>query len=255
MKQILMSKEEYDQLMQDIENLKREKENLVEKNFDKDKEIENLKMVLEKVKHNHSNYLNQITTKTPVLDVAKFNKKTQEIAQSYFSKTFSDNEKIIYFEKDEYQKIMNFLKSINLSYINEFITYEENVSYKWGLNTELLNGTLLNSKIEESNNLRFKIYELEQERDSLLKQIKERDYSFRRKNDKITELNLQILELGQKANKYDALCKTHNALSDEMESYTKEMMLLKQKIEQYENERHCCIKLPEWAMRLLRRKQ
>ena len=138
---------------------------------------------------------------------------------------------------------------------NDLITYEETVSYDWGLNTELLNGTLLNSKIEEANNLRFKIYELEQERDSLLKQIKEREYSFRRKNDELTEKNLRILELRQKANKYDALCITHNALSDEMESLTKEMMLLKQKIEQYENERHCCIKLPEWAMRLLRRKQ
>lgn len=63
MKQILMSKEEYDQLLQDIENLKREKENLAEKNFDKDKEIENLKIVLEKVKNNHVNYLNIVTIK------------------------------------------------------------------------------------------------------------------------------------------------------------------------------------------------
>lgn len=255
MKQILMSKEEYDQLIQVLKTWEKEKESLEEKNTDKDKEIEKLKEIIEKVKHNHSNYLNQITTKTPVLDVAEFNKKTQEIAQSYFSKTFSDNEKIIYFEKDEYQKIMYFLKSINLSYINEFITYEENVSYEWGLNTELLNGTLLNSKIEESNNLRFKICELEQERDSLLKQIKERDYSFMRKNDELREKNLQILELRQKANKYDGLYQSHSELSKEIEGYTKEMFFLKQKIEQYENERHYCIKLPEWAMRLLRRKQ
>lgn len=164
---------------------------------------------------------------------------------------FSDD----YNRKYLYDNVLSFLKGLDYNHFNDLITYEETVSYEWGINTELLNGTLLNSKIEEANNLRFKIYELEQERDSLLKQIKERDYSFRRNNDKITELNLQILELRQKANKYDALCKTHNALSDEMESYTKEMMLLKQKIEQYENERHCCIKLPEWAMRLLKRKQ
>lgn len=252
MKQILMSKEEYDQLIQDFENLKKENGSLVENNTDKDKEIENLKEIIEKVKHNHSNYLNQITTKTPIIDVKKCIEELKEQAYGYYKGIRFNDE---FQRKDEYEQVVCFLNGVDLRFINDSLTYEETVSYEWGFNTELLNGTLLNSKIEEANNLRFKIYELEQERDSLLKQIKERDYSFRRKNDKITELNLQILELGQKANKYDALCKTHNALSDEMESYTKEMMLLKQKIEQYENERHCCFKLPEWAMRLLRRKQ
>ena len=253
MKQILMNKEEYDQLMQDIENLKREKENLAEKNFDKDKEIENLKMVLEKVKNNHVNYLNIVTIKNAVLDIGNIGEILGNQAYGYF---FSNLNRTLdeYDRKYLYDNVLSFLKGLDYNHFNDLITYEENVSYEWGLNTELLNGTLLDSKIKEANNLRFKIYELEQERDSLLKQIKEREYSFRRKNDELKEKNLQILELRQKANKYDALCKTHNALSDEMESCTKEMMLLKQKIEQYENERHCSIKLPEWVMKLLSRK-
>lgn len=248
-----MSKEEYDQLMQDIENLKREKENLAEKNFDKDKEIENLKIVLEKVKNNHVNYLNIVTIKNAVLDIRNFREMLENQASGYFFSNlnrFSDE----YDRKYLYDNVLSFLKGLDYNCFNDLITYEETVSYDWGLNTELLNGTLLDSKIKEVSNLSFKIFELERERDELKKQKEEANYSFMRKNNECKEKNLQILELRQKANKYDALCKTHNALSDEMESCTKEMMLLKQKIEQYENERHCSIKLPEWVMKLLSRK-
>lgn len=253
MKQILMSKEEYDQLIQAFEDLKKEKESLVEKNDDKDREIDKLKETIELIKNNHVNYLNIVTIKNPVFDFRNIEEMLENQASGYFSNLNGSLDE--YDRKYLYDNVLRFLKGLDYNHFNDLITYEETVSYDWGLNTELLNGTLLDSKIKEANELSAKACKLEQERDSLLKQIKERDYSFRRKNDKITELNLQILELRQKANKYDALCKTHNALSDEMESYTKEMMLLKQKIEQYENERHCCIKLPEWAMRLLRRKQ
>ena len=252
MKQILMSKEEYDQLLQDFENLKKENGSLVENNTDKDKEIEKLKEIIEKVKHNHSNYLNQITTKTPVIDVKKCIEELKEQAYGYYKGIRFNDE---FQRKDEYEQVVCFLNGVDLRFINDSLTYEETVSYDWGLNTELLNGTILDSKIKEANELSDKVYKLEQERDSLLKQIKEREYSLRRKNDELTEKNLQILELRQKANKYDGLYQSHSELSKKMESYTKEMMLLKQKIEQYENERNCCIKLPEWAMRLLRRKQ
>lgn len=253
MKQILMSKEEYDQLMQDIENLKREKESLVQKNSDKDKEIEKLKDIIEKVKHSHVNYLNIVTIKNAVLDIRKFGEMLENQASGYFSnlnKSFDQYER-----KYLYDNVLRFLKGLDYNYFNELLTYEQTVSYDWGLNTELLNGTLLDSKIKEANELTAKACKLEQERDSLLKQIKERDYSFMRKNDELREKNLQILELRQKANKYDGLYQSHSELSKEMEGYTKEMFFLKQKIEQYENERHYCIKLPEWAMRLLRRKQ
>ena len=254
MKQILMSKEEYDQLIQDFENLKKENGSLVEKNTDKDKEIEKLKEIIEKVKNDHVNYLNIVTIKNPVLDIGNIGEVLENQAYGYFFNNlsrFSDD----YNRKYLYDNVLSFLKGLDYNHFNDLITYEENVSYEWGINTELLNGTLLDSKIEEANNLRFKIYELERERDELKQQKKEADYSFMRKNDECREKNLQIFELKAKVTKYDDLCKTHNALSDEMESCTKEMMLLKQKIEQYENKRHCSIKLPEWAMRLLRRKQ
>lgn len=253
MKQILMSKEEYDQLMQDIENLKREKENLVEKNFDKDKEIENLKMVLEKVKNNHVNYLNIVTIKNAVLDIRNFGEMLEDQASGYFSNLNRSLDE--YDRRYLYDNVLSFLKGLDYNHFNDLITYEETVSYDWGLNTELLNGTLLDSKIKEASNLRFKIFELERERDELKQQKEEANYSFMRKNDECKKKDLKIFELKAKVSKYDDLCKTHNALSDEMESYTKEMMLLKQKIEQYENEHHCYIKLPEWMMKLLRKKQ
>ena len=48
MKQILMSKEEYDQLMQDIENLKKENGSLVENNTDNEAITERYKAVKQK---------------------------------------------------------------------------------------------------------------------------------------------------------------------------------------------------------------
>ena len=153
-----MSKEEYDQLMQDIENLKKEKGNLVQKNSDKNKEIEKLKDIIENVKHSHVNYLNIITIKNAVFDIRNFGEMLENQASGYFSnlnRSFDD-----YDRKYLYDNVISFLKGLDYNHFNDLITYEETTSYEWGLNTELLNGTLLDSKIKEANKLSAKACKL-----------------------------------------------------------------------------------------------
>lgn len=93
MKQILMSKEEYDQLVLDMDNLKKEKEQLNEHNAELNKEIVSLKEKIEEleqyIKSGHASndmYLNQITTRYKSLDIDLVIDKLKREAETYLKK-------------------------------------------------------------------------------------------------------------------------------------------------------------------------
>lgn len=255
MKQILMSKEEYDQLILDMDNLKKEKEQLSDKLRILTKENSTLKEITENVRY-EGNFLNQITTLT-----ANFNdKKVKDCIQERFDffiehRVCHNFHREIIFLKDN---ISYFIQETDFSCLNKCLDeFKEETEYAFCVSEQLLYGSLLQIKIEEISKLNSEVVQLKEEIYKLQAEIDKKDneckYQVRRYEDLRKEYNLKCTnckdlqrttELRDSyAIKLDERIKENRQLNNDLRS-------LSLKLNYYQNS--LCIKLPKWAMRILK---
>lgn len=158
MKQILMSKEEYDQLLLDMENLKKEKEQLNEHNAELNKEVDRLEKMIEKGKGNEFMYLNQITTRYASFDIKLFvDKLNREVINSFGQYEMKTGRFCIK------SPAIDIIKSIDETFIKGCLKTEtEETEYDFCVTEQLLYGTLLQKKISDVSKLDWEIFQLKQ---------------------------------------------------------------------------------------------
>lgn len=258
MKQILMSKEEYDQLMLDMDNLKKEKEQLNEHNAELNKEIVSLNEKIEKleqyIKSGHASndmYLNQITTRYKSLDINLFIKELKISADSYFKK----RERTIGGVTDLITSVMMFFDSLKETCIFNYCmkTETEETEYGFCITEQLLYGTLLEAKLSEISKLNWEIY---QQKEKINMISAERDNA-RSKHDKLSSdykrKERDMIDLKQEYSKYrsrlaetikenDKLSETNKILSQRVQSLTEEICFCKNNY----------IKPPLWLMAIIK---
>lgn len=250
MKQILMSKEEYDQLMLDMENLKKGKEQLIEENCNLTKEVDRLKKMIEKGKGYEFMYLNQITTRYSYIDMELFIDKLKYDAKTYLWKYEKITDKLTLTEP-----IMQFFDSIEETFFKSCLKTEtEETTYDFCVIEQLLYGTLLQDKLFEVSRLRYKIYELKDSIDKLRAEIVKKDeeykYELSRQNDLRKEYNIKCMELRRTTELCDSYKKSLNEQIEENKELNNDLIRFSLKLNYYQN---CfCIKLPKWAMRILK---
>lgn len=253
MKQILMSKEEYDQLMLDMDNLKKEKEQLNEQNAELNKKVDRLKKMIERGKGNEFMYLNQITTIYSHIDMELFIDKLKYDAKTYFWKYENITDKLVLTEP-----IMQFFDSIEETFFKSCLkTDTEETTYEFCVTEQLLYGTLLQDKLSEVSRLRFKIYELHDSIDKLQTQIVKKDneckYQISRYEGLREEYNLKCtkcIDLQRTIELRDSYAIRLDECIKENRQLNNNLRSLSQKLNYYQN---ClCIKLPKWAMRIMK---
>lgn len=259
MKQILMSKEEYDQLMLDMENLKKEKEQLEEQNAELNKEIVSLKEKIEEleqyIKSGHASndmYLNQITTIYKSLDIDLVIDKLKREAETYLKKA----ENTIGGGVVITTPVMRFFDSLKETCIFDYCmkTETEETEYGFCITEQLLYGTLLEAKLSEVSKLNWEIVQLKEEINKLQAEIVKKDneckYQVSRRNDLRKEYNIKCMELRRATELRDSYAVKLNERIKENRQLNNDLRSLSLKLNYYQNS--LCIKLPKWVMRILK---
>lgn len=242
MKQILMSKEEYDQLILDMENLKKENEQLKEQNAKLNKEKDGFKQAIVKGEAANNMYLNQITTRYASLDIKLFVDKLKREANISFSKFERNTGNFVIMTP-----VMSFFDSIDETFIKGCLKTEaEETEYGFCIAEQLLYGTLLQAKFSEVSKLEWKVFQLKEEinkisgeRDRCISNLRQKDIYM---TDLIQDYNNcreNLLDAIKQKEKYQ---KEIKSLSQQVQSLTKE-------INNYESN---YIKLPKWAMKIMK---
>lgn len=259
MKQILMSKEEYDQLMLDMDNLKKEKEQLREENAELNKEIVSLNEKIEEleqyIKSGHASndmYLNQITTRYKSLDIDLVIDKLKREAETYLKKA----ENTIGGGVIITTPVMMFFDSLKETCIFDYCmkTETEETEYGFCITEQLLYGTLLEAKLSEVSKLNWEIVQLKEEINKLQAEIVKKDneckYQVSRRNDLRKEYNIKCMELRRATELRDSYAVKLDERIKENRQLNNDLLSLSLKLNYYQNS--LCIKLPKWAMRILK---
>lgn len=259
MKQILMSKEEYDQLMLDMDNLKKEKEQLNEENAELNKEIVSLNEKIEEleqyIKSGHASndmYLNQITTRYKSLDIDLVIDRLKREADTYLKKA----ENTIGGGVVITTPVMRFFDSLKETCIFDYCmkTEAEETEYGFCITEQLLYGTLLEAKLSEISKLNWEIVQLKEEINKLQAEIVKKDneckYQVSRRNDLRKEYNIKCMELTRAVQLRDSYQKSLNEHIEENKKLNNDLLRFSLKLNYYQN---CfCIKLPKWTMRIMK---
>lgn len=258
MKQILMSKEEYDQLILDMDNLKKEKKQLNEQNAELNKEIVSLNEKIEEleqyIKSGHSSndmYLNQITTRYKSLDIDLVIDKLKREAETYLKKA----ENAIGGGVIITTPVMRFFDSLKETCIFDYCmkTETEETEYGFCITEQLLYGTLLEAKFSEIRKLNSEIYQqkekinmLSAERDNARSKHDKLSSDYKRKERDMIDLKQQYSEyrsrLAETIKENDKLSETNKILSQRVQSLTEEICFCKNNY----------IKPPLWLMAIIK---
>lgn len=252
MKQILMSKEEYDQLMLDMDNLKKEKEQLNEHNAELNKEIVSLNEKIEEleqyIKSGHASndmYLNQITTRYKSLDIDLVIDKLKREAETYLKKA----ENTIGGGVIITTPVMRFFDSLKETCIFDYCmkTETEETEYGFCITEQLLYGTLLEARLSEISKLNWEIYQLKEkidkisaERDNALRKYDKMSSEYRRKESDMIHLRQSYQtfrqEFAETIKEKEKYFELNKSLSQQVQSLAKD-------IKNYERN---YIKMPKW---------
>lgn len=252
MKQILMSKEEYDQLTLDMDNLKKEKEQLSDKLRILTKENSTLKEITENVRY-EGNFLNQITTLTATFNDKKVKDCIQERFDFFIEHRVCHNfHREIIFLKDN---ISYFIQETDFSCLNKCLDeFKEETEYAFCVSEQLLYGSLLQIKIEEVSKLNSEVVQLKEEIYKLQSEIVKKDneckYQVSRRNDLRKEYNIKCMELRRATELRDSYAVKLDERIKENRQLNNDLLSLSLKLNYYQNS--LCIKLPKWVMRILK---
>ena len=245
MKQIIMNKDEYDKLILEVEG----KNELNERIKTLEKENIELKAMVEAEKPLVGNYLNQITTRTYYVDEANYNNTFKKRLKynlsegSYYSRVLKEVEPFI----------VKCIDKVDMSFAKDcFKEPEEDTSYSYCISGDLLNGTLLESKMREVDELRFQLDDKEKEisaRNSCIDTYKK---MYDDKNEKIRELHRLLSEYEETKRSVDVIKSQKDSLRAAIK--IKEEQIDKLTKENLRYEGMVMVKMEKWLSRIFKRK-
>lgn len=245
MKQIIMNKDEYDKLIQEVEG----KNELNERIKTLEKENIELKAMVEAEKPLVGNYLNQITTRTYYVDEANYNDtfkkrlKYNLSEESYYSRVLKEVEPFI----------VKCIDKVDMSFAKDcFKEPEEDTSYSYCISGDLLNGTLLESKMREVDELRFQLDDKEKEIRVKKSCIETYKIQNDEKNKEIRELRWQLSEYEETKKSVDVIKSQNDSLLAELKIKREQIDILKKENLQYKS--MITVKAEKWLSRIFKRK-
>ena len=163
--------------------------------------------------------------------------------ESYYSRVLKEVEPFI----------VKCIDKVDMSFAKDcFKEPEEDTSYSYCISGDLLNGTLLESKMREVDELRFQLDDKEKEisaRNSCIDILKKMNDD---KNIKIRELRRQLSEYEETKKSVDVIKNQNDSLLAELKIKREQVDILKKENLQYKN--MIIVKAEKWLSRIFKRK-